>query len=136
MRRPILTLLALLAATAAGCGQTNAPSQDFSGAEEDVAEVVEDLQVAAQEDETRRICTDLLSGALSRRLGDRCPQVVAAALDDTDTFEVSADSVRIAGQRARVRVTTGRDGDEEELLVLVNERGDWRIDEFAGPVRS
>ena len=132
MTRPLAALLALLAATAVGCGAAQSSSQDFSGEEADVAEVVEDLQAAAQEDEPGRICREILSTGLSRQLGDRCGQTVSTAIDDTDTFEVNAKSVRIDGARARVRVETGRDGDREELLELVRQGNDWRVDRFGG----
>ena len=135
MTRPLLALVAVLAATAAGCGAANQPSQDFSGAEEDVAEVVEELQTAAQKDEATRICTEILSTALSRRLGEGCTDTVQSAIEDTDVFEVGADTVRISGERARVRLDAGRDGERQELLEMVREtRGGWRIDRFGGIV--
>jgi hypothetical protein len=136
MTRPIAALFAVLATAAAGCGGTGTtPSQDFSGAEEDVAEVVEELQTAAQEDEPARICRDLFSRALTQQLGGGCARVVGQAIDDSDIFEVTADSVRITGTRARVRVDAGRDGERQELYELVNERGDWRIARFAGEIQ-
>ena len=134
MTRPIAALLAVLAATAVGCGAAQS-SQDFSGEEADVAEVVEEFQAAAQEDEAGRICREILSSGLARQLGDRCERTVDTAIEDTDTFEVNAQSVRIEGQRARVRVETGRDGDRQELLELVRQGDDWRIDRFGGQVK-
>ena len=136
MTRSLATLLAVLAATAAGCGASTAASQDFSGAEQDVAEVVEDLQNAAQEDEPTKICTEILSTELSQRLGNRCTDVVQSALDDADVFEVTADSVRISGDRARVRVDAGSDDEQQETLEMVRQRGDgWRIDRFGAVIR-
>ena len=135
MTRPLAALLAVLAATAAGCGTTSSPSQDFSAAQEDVAQVVEDLQVASREDQATRICTEILSTALSRRLGAGCTDTVQSALDDADVFELSADSVRIQGDHARVRIEAGRDGEQQELLEMVRQRrGGWRIDSFGGIV--
>ena len=124
MTRPLAALLAVLAAAAVGCGGAQSSSQDFSGAEADVAEVVEELQTAAAEEETGRICTDILSAGLSRQLGNQGERTVRTAIDDTDTFEVTAKSVRIEGGRARVRVETGRDGDREELVELVRQGKD------------
>ena len=135
MRRLLTTSAVLLAAVAAGCGAANQPSQQFSGAEEDVAEVVEELEAAAGKEEATKICTEILSTALSRRLGDRCTDTVQTAIDDTDVFALSADSVRIAGDRARVRVEAGSDGERQELLEMVREsRGGWRVDRFGGVV--
>jgi hypothetical protein len=134
MPRAITALLAAVVVTGIGCGASSTPSQDFSGAEEDVAEVVEELQTAAQEDEPTRICRVILSRSLQQQLGDGCPRTVESAIDVTDSFEVGADSVRITGTSARVRVDAGRDGEQQELLELVNERGDWRINRFGGVV--
>ena len=131
MKRPAAALLALLAAVAVGCGATNQPSQDFSAAEEDVADVIEDLQSAAQQDEPSTICTQVLSTALARRLGDRCTETIQSALDDTDVFEVDADRIRITGGRATARVDLGRDGERQATIELVRERqGGWRVDSF------
>lgn len=131
MKRPVAALIAVLATAAVGCGASNQPSQDLSAAEEDVADVVEDLQSAAQQDESTRICTEILSSALSRRLGEGCTDTIQTALDDTDVFEVDADQVRITGDRARVRADLGRDGERQAVIELVRERqGGWRIDSF------
>jgi hypothetical protein len=134
MTRPLAALLAVLAAAAVGCGANQTASQDFNGDEADVAEVVKELQAAAQEDKASKICTDIFSTALSQKLGSSCERTVKTALDDTDSFEVSAKSVAIKGTQARVRVETGRDGDREELLVLVRQGKDWRVNEFRGEV--
>ena len=135
MRRLLTTSAVLLAAVAAGCGAADQPSQQFSGAEEDVAEVVEELEAAAGKEEATKICTEILSTALSRRLGERCTGTVQTAIDDTDVFALSADSVRISGDRARVRVEAGSDGERQELLEMVREsRGGWRVDRFGGVV--
>ena len=136
MPRPFAVLAALLAATAVGCAQANQASQEFSAEEEEVAEVVAELQNASQREQETKICADILSTALSRRLGDRCSDVVQTALDDSDVREISADSVRITGDRARVRVDVGTDDERQETLELVRQSpGGWRIDRFLGPVR-
>lgn len=136
MSRPLAALAALLAVTAVGCAQANQASQDFSKDEEEVAEVVAELQNAAQREQETKICADILSTALSRRLGDRCSDIVQAALDDSDVREMTADSVRITGERARVRVDVGTDEERQETLELVLQSpGGWRVDRFLGPVR-
>ena len=128
MKRPVAALVAVLAATAVGCGASTASSQNFTAAQEDVADVVEDLQTAAQNDEATRICTEIFSTQLSRRLGNRCTATVQTAIDDTDIFEIDAERVRITGERARVRIDAGRDDEQHEELDMVREqRGGWRI---------
>ena len=130
MRR--LLPLALLAAIAAGCGTAGGSGQDFSGAEQDVADVVEDLERAASEDEPRRVCTQLLAQATARQLGADCSRAVEQAFDRADTFALSPQDVRISGATARVRVATGRDEDQTEILELVRERDAWRIRSLPG----
>ena len=136
MTRLLLALLAVLATTvAAGCGAASEQSTDFTGAEEDVATVVEELERAAQQDEPTRICTEILSTALSRKLGRECTATVQAAIDDADIYALSAQDVQISGSRARVRLEVGTDDEREELVELVRQtQGGWRIDRFAGAV--
>jgi hypothetical protein len=138
MRSPLAVLvIALLAGVLlAGCGGAPADdTSDFSGAEKEVAGVIEDLQAAADEDAPKRVCDDLLAQALTRELGDRCPQAMAQAFDDADTSEIAVQDVRISGATARARITVGTE-DDEELLELVREGDVWRIARFAGPVQS
>jgi hypothetical protein len=136
MRSVSAALLALLATFAIGC-TTSAQntSGDFKGTEKDVADAVEELQTAAQDDEPERVCRDLLSTRLSRQTGNRCERVIATAFDDADTFDLKVKSIRVTGDRARVRITTGRDNDQDELLEMVRDRGRWRVDRFGGVVR-
>ena len=132
MRLRLIALAAVLAATAAGCGTATSSDQDFEGAQADVAQVVEDLEEAATEEEPRRVCTALLATSVSRELGGGCIQAVENAFDDADSVALSVDGVRITGDRAEARIRTGRDEDAEEVLELVRESGDWRIARFAG----
>ena len=138
MTRSLIALFAVLAAaTAAGCGAANQPSKDFTGAEEDVATVVEELERAAQKEEPTRICTEILSTALSRKLGKDCTATVQAAIDDSDINTLAADDVTITGTRARVRLEVGSDDERTELVEMVRQTpGGWRIDRFAGTVGS
>ena len=137
MTRLRIALAAVLAATvAAGCGAGAQPSQDFTGAEEDVATVVEELESAAQREEPTRICTEILSTELSRRLGKGCTDTVQTAIDDADVYALSADDVQIDGTRARVRVEVGNDGERKELIEMVRQtQGGWRIERFGGTIR-
>jgi len=134
MRPRSIALAAVLAATLAGCGTAASSDEDFEGAEADVAQVVEDLEEAASENEPRRVCTALLATEVSRELGGGCIQAVENAFDDADTPALSVTSVRITGDRARARVRPGldEDRDADEILELVRESGDWRIARFAG----
>jgi hypothetical protein len=129
MRRLPLSLLAVLAALAAGCGAAASSTGDFEGAEREVAQVVEDLEEAATEDEPRRVCTQLLARPVAQRLGRNCVRVVQRAFDQADTYALTVDDVRVTGTRARARILTGRDEDEDEAetLELVREGNGWRL---------
>ena len=137
MRRPsTLPAVAVLATLLlAGCGTASEPSEDFEGEERAVAQVVEDLEEAATEDEPRRACQALLAPALVQRLGERCTQAVQQAFDEKDSAVLETRSVRVTGTTARAQVNTGRDEDEIELIEFVRQGDDWRIARFAGPVR-
>jgi hypothetical protein len=138
MRRPLAVLLAamLSATVAAGCGAGAGDTAEFEGEEAKVAEVVEDLQAAADEDEARRVCTDLLAREVAQQLGDRCTEAIDQAFDEADTSQLAVEDVRISGTTARARVSTGTDDEDEELVELVREGNVWRIARFAGPVEG
>lgn len=126
--RPLLAApLALLAAVAAGCGAPTSSAGDFEGTEKDVAQVVEDLQTAASEDEPKRVCDDLLSPKLTSRLGDRCEDAVQAGFDDADTSELIVDSVRVTGTTARAQVFVGADEERKELMTFEKAGENWKI---------
>ena len=123
---PLLLLLAL-----AACGGTGGDSAtEFEGAERDVAQTIEDLEEAGQEDEPRRICQALLSRELVQRIedsGEDCTKAIEKALDQADSFALTVESVRVTGNRARVRVETGIDEEQIETIELVRENRSWRI---------
>ncbi len=121
----------LLLAALAACGGTGGDSAaDFEGAQRDVAQVIEDLEEAGQEDEPRRICQALLSRELVQRIedaGEDCVEAIDKALDQTDSFALTVESVRVTGNTARARVETGIDEEQIETIELVREGRDWRI---------
>ena len=122
----------LLALLVAGCGASGESTADLGEAEQEVAQVVEDLEEAAGEDEPRRVCTALLARSLTQRLGNGCTQAVERAFDGSDTPRLNVKSVRISGSTARAEVETGADEDQVEVLSFVREGDDWRIAAFAG----
>jgi hypothetical protein len=129
MRRLPPAFAVVLTALAAGCGAAGGSAGDFQGTEQDVAQVVEDLEQAATEDEPRRVCTQLLARELVQRLGRNCLRAVETAFDQADTYALSVEDVRVTGNRARARVLTGRDEDPDaaETLELVREANGWRL---------
>ena len=136
MRRPLAILASLAVLGLAGCGAEAEEAPELTGPEEDVAQVLEDLQTAADEDAPRRVCTDLLARELSRQLGNRCTEAMAQAFEDADTSQIEVRDVRVSGSTARARISTGSDDENQEMIELVREGGVWRIREFGGPVRN
>ena len=131
MARALVLALLLYAVAVAGCGGTADSAQDFEGAEQEVAQAIEDLEEAGQEDEPRRICQALLSRELVERIeapeaGD-CEKAIDKALDETDTFSLTVEEVRVTGTTARARVETGVDEEKIETIELVLENKAWRI---------
>ena len=139
--RPSTALLAAalaVAALAAGCApQTSRSSNSvskFRGDQRAAAQVVEDLQSAASDGDETRICTQILAKGLAARLanaGHGCAPVVKVALKDTDSNDMTVESVRVAGDRAtaRVKFETGKK-DRRGTIALVREGGGWRIAGF------
>ena len=131
MRLAVIALTAVV--FAAGCGAAESDAPDLSGPEQQVADVIEDLQSAADEKAPRRVCTDLLSRELAQQLGDGCIRAMEQAFDDADTSQLGVEDVRVSGSTARVRITTGTGDEDEELVELAREGEAWRITRFAGP---
>jgi hypothetical protein len=131
MRRPVAFAL-VLALALAGCGASNDSATDFDGADQEVAEAVEDLEEAAQEDEPRRICEALLAKSVTDRLGADCEKRIQEAIDGTDTFALTVEDVTIQGTKATVKVETGLDEEQVETIELVREGAGeaaaWKIE--------
>jgi hypothetical protein len=127
-----------VAALAAGCAaQTSSSSNSvskFRGDQRAAAQVVEDLQAAANDSDEAKICDQILAKALATRLaaaGHGCPAVVDATLKDTDSTDMTVEAVRVDGNRAtaRVKFETGKQ-DRRGAIALVRERGAWRVSGF------
>ncbi len=135
MRLPTLLLALLAALVLAACGETGDATGDFEGTEADVAQVVEDLQTAAQEDEPERICRNLLAPSLVTQLSEQqvdCPRAVSLALDDADGFDLEVRDVTVEGERATARVASGTGESAEQATMRFVRQGDnWRIAELA-----
>jgi hypothetical protein len=131
MRAPLLLAVLLLALLLAACGQAGDSTGDFEGTQADVAQVVEDLQAAAQDEDPERICRTLLARSYVQQLEERglaCRDAVGAALDDADGFELEVRDVAVQGDRATARVASGTgEAAEQSTVRLVREGDNWRI---------
>jgi hypothetical protein len=125
----------VLAAAFAGCGQASSAT-NFSGAEQGVAEQVEELEAASEASDGERACADLFSSALRMAMradGSSCAQQVDEAMQDADDSELVVREVTVTGERASAEVTARIDGAERRrTLELVREGNTWRIDSLGG----
>ena len=134
--RASLSLLAVLALLAAGCGGAASSADQFEGEKRDVAQVVEDLQEASVDEDAERICTKLLARELRESAGD-CPKAIDEALKDADTYDLEVTKVepeRITAGTTTVTATveSGSDGEQVDTITLVREDRAWRISRLAG----
>lgn len=134
-----LFALALVGVLLAGCTtqSSNDDSTDkFRGDQRLAANAVEDFESAAKKGDQEKICRDLLAKELATALaqhGGNCPDAVDAALKDSDTFDLTVESVSITGDDAAVKAKVDRGKkDIVQSLTLVKQGAGWRIGEFAG----
>ena len=131
MRLRHLVLTVPLAALAlAGCGaQGQNSAGDFEGAEQQVAEAVENLQDAGRRGDPERVCDELVTASLARALaagGASCEDEVQAAMRDVSSFELEVADVTISGATATAQVRGGEEG-RRATFELAREGAGWRI---------
>ena len=128
--RPAALLVCVLAL--AGCGEAASTSAgEFEGEERAVAEVIDDLQAAAERGEGDRICKEILATELVEDLeaGDvECSTELEKALREADDKTLAVTAVEVTGDTATASVE-GREGNEERTATfgLAKERGAWRV---------
>ncbi len=137
MRCALTTLALVLALALAGCagGARNVDSaSDFKGEQQTVAQVIEDLQSAAEDSDERKICTDLITGGLRDAITSggkaaTCRGALEKALKDTDQSDLTVKRVTIDGDKATavVRAKLSKDESRDETIELSKLGAAWRI---------
>jgi hypothetical protein len=132
MRR-LLVIAAALALSACG---TASSSNDvkFSGAEQDVADVISKLATAGQRHNASTICNDILSKQLVAQLksaGGNCEDEMKDAISDATDYDLQVRSVKVTGDNATAQVRQGDKG-KVATFTFVKENGDWRASSFGG----
>jgi copper chaperone CopZ len=136
--RTLLAAVLGAAVLAAGCAPQQSSSSDkvskFTGDQRAAAQAVEDLESAAQDSDEAKLCNQVLAKSFADRIGAAgggCVDAVNAALKDTDSVDMTVESVRVNGDRATARVTfeTGKN-DRQGNVTLVREGGGWRVAGF------
>jgi hypothetical protein len=134
---PVIVLAVALMAPG-GCGSSTKSNVDtFHGVQKDVAQTVDDLASTARKGDARKICDAYLTAELKARLatlarktgrGTDCAAQIKDSIRDADAFDVTVESVQVAGTRATVRVKTKTSAkrDPVDTLEMVDQRG-WRI---------
>jgi hypothetical protein len=136
MRRLLLLCLpAVLALVIAGCGASS--GGDFSGASQDVADKIEELQSAGERSDESKICQDVLAPALRQKIaqgGLSCNAEVDDALGDADDFDLAVESVKITGNTAtaRVKARIGSDKNAIRTMTLTRDGQRWLISDLGG----
>jgi hypothetical protein len=132
VRLPAIATAALVAL--AGCGGGGGTNADrFSGAKQDVARVLDDLQRAARAGDAKGICDRLFTARLAQELakakgGAPCPQRVRRTLVRKDET-ITARSIDVRGDAA-LAVVKEQNGNVTRL-VLRKVAGRWRVDAIA-----
>ena len=134
--RTLLRLLPIvLVAALAGCAQPQTSTNDFKGAEKDVAQTIEDLQSNAQSRKPAAICSDVLSRALADKLkssGSDCTAEMEKVTNDADDYQMKVTDVAITGNTATATVESRRGDDKtaKTTYTLVREDGGWRLNDL------
>jgi hypothetical protein len=139
MRRslPLLLLAAVLALALAACGtESGSSGASFSGDAKDVADTVDDLSKAGKGNDAKKICDEILAGALQKKVaqgGASCDDEVDKAIGDADDFDLDVQTVKVTGATATAQVR-GRIGQDEKVRTMALEKinGAWRITSLGG----
>lgn len=130
-----LSLIAVLALAGCASGTSNKDSSsNFSGEERLVADVVEDLQSAAEDSDERKICSDLIVAELRDEIAKNgnaatCVAAMEGALKDTDQSDLTVRSVSVNGDEATavVRAKLSDGAHRDETVGLRKVAGAWKI---------
>jgi hypothetical protein len=130
-RLPRLAALAAACALLAGCGGESD--------EEQVRTTVADFGTATAKRDYQRLCDELLSRRLVERAARAvpCEQAFRVGLEGVQSPQLTVQSVEVDGDRANARVRSVAEGQDpsNDVIRLVRQGGDWRIDELAEPDR-
>ena len=132
MRR-LLVIAAALALSACGTAKTSSDVK-FTGAQKDVADVVDKLARAGQRRDAATICNDILSKQLLTELksaGGDCEQEMKDAISDATDYDLQVRSVKVTGNNATAQVRQGDKG-KVATFTFVKENGGWRASALGG----
>ncbi len=121
----------LLALGISACASTSSVSS-FKGEEHAVAQVIANLQSYGTAGEAQKICSDLLSSAVTTRLSSApggCKQALKSQLSQVDTPEVTVEKVQLHGATGATAEVKSTYAGKAKLtdVTLVKENGAWKL---------
>jgi hypothetical protein len=132
MRRLLVIAAAL---TLSACGTASSSSDvKFTGAQKDVADVIDKLATAGQRHDASAICNDILAKQLVTELksaGGDCESEMKDAISDATDYDLQVRSVKVTGNNATAQVRQGDDG-KVSTFTFVKEAGGWRATALGG----
>jgi hypothetical protein len=134
MRRLLVIPAAAALLALSGCGSSATSSSDvkFTGAQKDVADVVDKLATAGRRRDAQTICDDILAKQLLTELktaGGDCETEMKNAIQDATDYDLQVRSVKVDGNTATAQVRQGDDG-KVATFTFVKEGGTWRASDF------
>jgi hypothetical protein len=136
MRRLLVIPAAAALIALSGCGSSATSSSDvkLTGAQKDVADVVQKLSTAGRRRDAKTICDDILAKQLLTQLksaGGDCETEMKNAIEDASDYDLQVRSVKVTGSNATAQVRQGDDG-KTATFQFVKEGGTWRASDFGG----
>jgi hypothetical protein len=136
MRRLLVIPAAAALIALSGCGSTATSNSDvkFTGAQKDVADVVERLSTAGRRRDAKTICDDILAKQLLAELktaGGDCETEMKNAIEDASDYDLQVRSVKVNGSNATAQVRQGDDG-KVATFTFVKEGAAWRASALGG----
>jgi hypothetical protein len=132
IKRALLLLCApSLALGISACASTSSVSS-FKGEEHAVAQAISNLQSYGTAGEAQKICSDLLSSTVTKRLSPAkggCKQALKNQLSQVDTPEVTVEKVQLHGATGATAEVKSTYAGKAKLttITLVKEDGAWKI---------
>jgi hypothetical protein len=130
----VIPAAAALALSACGSTATSSSPVKFTGAQKDVADVVEQLSTAGRRRDAKTICSEILAKQLLAELktaGGDCETEMKNAIEDASDYDLQVRSVKVNGNNATAQVRQGDDG-EVATFTFVKEGGGWRASALGG----
>jgi hypothetical protein len=123
----------VIALPLAACGATTTSSKSkFTGEQEKVATVVDDLAAAGRSGDADKICSDILAKELVTELksaGGDCVSEMKSAIDDASNYDLRVRTVKVSGNTATAVVRQGDKG-AVATFSFVKEAGAWRASQL------